>query len=828
MTLAPDVAKTSGNCRKQVAAAAVLAAVTFFAYLPALQANFIWDDNLLLTDYPLMHAPDGLRRFWTTLEAPDYYPLTWSSLWIEWRLWGEDATGYHVTNVVMHVIGALLLWRVLRGLRIPGAWLAAMVFAVHPVTLASVAWISERKNVLSLIFYLLALLLFVRIRESRRPWLFMGLSLLAYMLGLISKTSIVPLPVAAGLCLWWQHTRSPLPPGPDPDRQGLWWRMGAPTSVALGAMFLLSLAGGALTVYTQYHTVIGSMNAYQPGEGGLPWRLALAGWSPWFYLWKLLVPQPLLMIYNRWDINPADVVVYLPGVALVGGVGALAYLTYRGRNWARACLMAALYFLALLSPVLGFGKMYFHVHSLVADHLQYLAMIGPIVLIVGAAVAFAQRRGAWVRRAGIVLAGVVLAALVGKTWVQGHYYMDQEALWTYNLDPSRNPNAWMACYNMGTCIAGRASETSDPQVHKALLERAVGYFQQSLAVRPQYNDTYNNYGLTLMNLGRHGEAEKWFRKGIELDPKGSAYAYRNLAILLKRQKQLDQAEQILRTGIANNPQFVDAKLDLAEVRMERSDLAEAAKLIDEVLAAYPRHVPALLNRGYLHRRQGRPDLAEQDVRQAIAIQDIPDLWLELGVALDEQHHYQEALDQYARVLAVGPGNWMAHYRAGFALANLGRRPEAIQHYANVIGLQPRFPDAYGNLALLLAQQGQFVQAKHAYQQVMTIRPDWAEVMLDYARLLIATDDPSVRDLPMAMNLASRACQLLGDKPFALETLALVQAEGAQFEQAQKTALRAMKLAADAGDMRTVTRIDKLVQLCKAGRTPRQGAGAPVP
>lgn len=879
--------------RKQAAAAALLLGLVFFAYIPAMQADFIWDDNLLLTDYYLMQAKDGLQRFWFKLEAPDYYPLTWTTLWIEWRLWGRDATGYHVANVAMHALGALLLWRVLRRLRMPGAYLAAAVFAVHPVTMASVGWISERKNVLSILFYLLTILWFLRSQESRRPWIFYSLSLLAYVLGLISKTSIVPVPIVLGLCLWWledqplwttQPASGPGAPSALPwklaasavylllaglaflrrDRLirwvaallggpgaadasnppatasllvtipltvlactlgvllALWWLRGRRVCRHMGwvAPFLvLSMAAGMLTIYTQHHTVIGDVKIYDPHEQNLFWRLALAGRVPWFYLYKLLAPHHLLMIYPRWNIDPHSVLSYLPGAALVAALAALVYFTARGRAWARVSLIASLYFLALLAPVVGvLGKMYFMIHSLVADHLQYLAMIGPIVLIIGSSVWLVRRRGLIAQRVGLALAVVLVAALTTKTWRQGRYYKNQEVLWTYNL--ALNPNAWMACYNIGTSFANRATEVADPNERRQLHERSLGYFDRALRLRPDYDDIYNNYGLSLMNLGRIEEAKELFRRGIARSPDKTPFAYRNLGLALLKQERWEEALEAYEKGLEKHPYMVDMKADLAMVKARLGDTEGALALLDDVIDKYPGHVIALVKRALLHRQIGRGDLAEQDARQAIQTQDIAETRMELGLALELQGRNAEALTEYIGVLGLEPGNWMAHFRAGLTLARVGRPQEAIQHYVNVVGIQPNFVEAYGNLALLLAQQGDLANAEKYYRQALALSPEWAEILMDYARLLVATDDPSLRNVPQALEMANRACRLTNGQPNALETLALVQAEAGQFEQAQASARGAMEAAARAGDMASVKRLDELIQMCKAGTTPR--------
>ena len=289
--------------------AALIVGAALLAYWPVFRAGFVWDDDKFLTENPLIRASDGLRRFWFTAEPPDYFPLTSSMLWFEWRLWGPHAFGYHVVNVLLHAASAVLLWRALLRLKVPGAWLAGLLFAVHPVAVESVAWITERKNTLPMVFYLASILAFLRFEDgcshhddsfhhddttstTHGTPLYL-LSLVLFLLALLAKTSVVMLPAVLLLCAWW--------------RRG---KVAARDLLRTVPFFALALALGLVTVWFQYHSDIA-------GEvvrtDSLAARAAGAGWAIWFYLYKALLPVNLCFCYPRWTTS-ASLPAFVPGL----------------------------------------------------------------------------------------------------------------------------------------------------------------------------------------------------------------------------------------------------------------------------------------------------------------------------------------------------------------------------------------------------------------------------------------------------------------------------------------------------------------------------------
>ena len=406
--------------------AGVIFLMTLAVYIPAMQAGFIWDDTLFLTENPLIKAEDGLYRFWFTTEPPDYFPLVSTSLWLEWRLWGMNPTGYHVVNIVWHAISAVLTWLVLRRLKIPGAWLAALLFAIHPVNVESVAWITERKNTQPMVFYLLTILLYLRFEsDGRQRWYI--LSVLAFLLALLSKTSVVMLPFVLLGCAWWQRGR-----------------IAQKDLLRTVPFFVMAGVLGLVTVWYQSNAIGGDIIR----SGGFLPRLAGAGWAVWFYLYKAIIPYKLNFIYPRWNIDASSISSYLPGLILIVCLG--VFWWYR-RSWGRAPLFALGYFVVTLFPVLGFFDINFMRFSLVTDHWQYTSIVGIIALVVGSAVWLSKRWQSQLRylAAGVGVIVVCLFSLL--TWTRCYAFKDLEALWRDTI--SKNPQAWLAHSNLGSLLA---------------------------------------------------------------------------------------------------------------------------------------------------------------------------------------------------------------------------------------------------------------------------------------------------------------------------------------------------------------------------------------
>jgi len=517
---------------RSVLAAAALLLITAAAYAGVAQCGFIWDDDLRVSENPTLRSLAGLHRIWfETASNKQYYPLVFTSFWIEYRLWGADPLGYHLGNLLLHAIGVVLLWRTLLALGVPGAWLAAAVFAVHPVHVESVAWISERKNVLSGAFYLASALAYLRHAggpergEPRSRWLYAA-SLALFLCALLAKTVTCTLPAALLLALWWKN--------------GFVERRDA---LALVPFFALGIGLGLTTVWLERHAV---------GASGAEWDLSfidrclIAGRALWFYLGKLGWPEPLIFNYPRWSIDAGAPWQYLYPLAALAVVAGLWLLRHR---LGRGPLASWLYFGGTLLPALGFFDLYPMRFSFVADHFQYLASLGPIALAAAAAYTGVQRLGPAGRRAAWVCAALVLATLGTLTARRIPAFRGPESLWLDTL--SQNPGAFLAHSNLADLLRKRGE-----------VDRAIRHYQAAIEADPGLAMVHNNFAGLLAQQGEIPAAIEHYRRAVELQP-DYALAHRNLAELLLYRGEIEEAISHLREAVRVAPDQAELQDALA-------------------------------------------------------------------------------------------------------------------------------------------------------------------------------------------------------------------------------------------------------------------------
>ena len=619
--------------------AMALSAAVFVAYQPAWNGGFLWDDTAHVTRSDL-RSLEGLWSIWFAPGATQqYYPVTHSLFWLLHRLFGDTPLGYHLVNIALHAVAASMAGLILYRLAVPGAWLAAAIFALHPVHVESVAWISEIKNTLSAVFYLGAALAWLSYRKKRNLGQY-ALALLLFMLALGSKSVTATLPAALLLIAWWQRGR-------------LSWRDDV---LPLVPFFLLGIAAGLVTVSVE-RSLVGAQGAafdITPIERGL-----IAGRALWFYASKLTWPVDLVFIYPRWHVNETTWRQYLYPAAAFAVVGT----AWTVRRHTRGALAGVLFFAGTLFPALGFFNVYPFLFSFVADHFQYLASLGLITLAAAGWTRLVNERSAWSRRAGSLIAVGVLALLTALTWRQSHVYTDAETL--YRATVAGNPDSWMAHNNLaGVLLARGAVDESLPHIEKALALRpdyaearnnlglalasrgrsaeALEQFRTALALQPAYAEAHNNIGLLLASGGRVDEAIAHYRRALAIDPTLAA-AHLNLAESLNARAQTDEAVAHLRTALAYRPDYAKARNSLGVILAERGKLAEAR---DQFLAAVTREP------GYAEARNN------------------------LGIVLARSGRIDEAIAQFERALQDDPGSTSIRNNLAAALASRNGGAEA--------------------------------------------------------------------------------------------------------------------------------------------------------
>jgi Flp pilus assembly protein TadD len=462
--------------RRQIGTA-LLVLCTVIAYLPVINAGFIWDDDLLLTRNAQIQSAQGLGEIWLGKNSCDYTPLTLTVLWFEHALWGYTPTGYHLVNILLHAFAAVLLWRNLSILRIRGAWVAALLFAIHPVNVASVAWIAELKNTLSGVFFFASILAFLLWWKKTNENFYFG-SLLLFALAGLSKGAVVTLPVVLCGCLLWMNkkvTRADL--------------------IRLLPFALIATTVGLLTVRYQSRAP-----DYQLFSFDLASRVARAGTTIWLYLSEIFWPIKLSPMFAQWQPNVRSAMAFLP-TAICAGL--LSILFWKRKNWGRAPIFVFGYFLLLLSPALGFVWMALQQQIACADWWQYLAAPG---IFAGVAAGFCviSDRFRNARLPLFALLGFVLSFLLIQTWRRGEIYESAEAYCRAVL--AETPHVWTLQTNLGIALERRGE-----------FAEAIAHHRQSLRDNPKYMEAHNNLGNALRGLGNLREAESEFRTALQFN-----------------------------------------------------------------------------------------------------------------------------------------------------------------------------------------------------------------------------------------------------------------------------------------------------------------------
>jgi tetratricopeptide (TPR) repeat protein len=666
---------------RAVLGAIALAGLVVVAYLPAMQAGFIWDDDKHITDNPVLTQENGLALAWQlpqisppSVGPPQYYPLTHTTFWLERHIWGVDARGYHLDNILLHAASAILLWLVLWRLRAPGAWVAAALWALHPVQVESVAWITERKNTLSLFLELAALLAYQAFepglqsdeqdraelsgqkpgRSAVRHWDSYALAMIFFIAALLAKTIACSLPVVILLLIWWKRGRV--------------------RTNQIVSLIPMALIGVPLGLYTGY------LERVRVGAVGADWqipavdRLLIAGRAIWFDLGKLIWPVNLSFSYARWNVDPIFTWQWFAPAAVAL---ALAALWLARRRLGRGPLAAALIYCVMLGPSLGFANVYPMLFTFVADHYQYAASAAMAALIVG--VASRVRFGREVIRAGAV---VLIAALTMLTYDRARIFRSAESVWRDTI--TKNPQSWLARENLAVILTveiseppgeAKLGEDSDTVAHRdellgndpltfargRLLE-ATALYAEVAALRPLHEYVDLNWGDALLGLRQYDDAIARYRHrlwiarmpgGPPLTPRVLSTVFRKIAAAQDMSGRHDEALASMRQAVADDPNSMLVRIDLARQfgRMHRTDEAvaeimaatngsdsdaehwrvaawllwqigrpvEMQTVLDRYLARFPKDLDGRLELGDFFLENNHPDIAEKFFRSALAV-----------------------------------------------------------------------------------------------------------------------------------------------------------------------------------------------------------------
>jgi tetratricopeptide (TPR) repeat protein len=527
-------------------------------YFPVLQNAYIWDDDKYLTNNPYLSDWKGLKRLWFDLTAmPQYYPMVFTSFWVEEKVFGVDPTGYHVSNVLIHCANVVFLWKILELLNIRGGWLAAIIFAVHPIQVETVAWITERKNLLSGLFFFSSLYTFFRLyspeqaasifeKKTDKAWYYYGFSLILFVFALWSKTVVATMPAVILVILWWKQNRV------------------SKVSILLTAPYFFIGSGFAfLTVWLEKFNV-GAIG--QEWDFSLLDRFLIAGRALWFYVVKLLFPFPLIFTYPRWVIDDTNWWQYLYPLTFLG----IVFLLWSLRNSVgRGLLASVLLFSGTLFPALGFLDVYPMRFSFVADHFQYLPCIGVIVPLANGLLLIGQNT----RYLNRVLVVTILFFLGSLTWNQSHVYRDVTTLWKDTI--KKNPESWMAHYNLGLEYAANGDT-----------RLAISSYKSTIKYKPDHYKAHFNLGNIYKQIERPRESIEAFHKALLANPEHFK-SWMNMGNVYGSLKDYAMAIQAINKAIDLRPNNPNAHFNLGIIYAENNDLDKAWEEFETVLQLDP-------------------------------------------------------------------------------------------------------------------------------------------------------------------------------------------------------------------------------------------------
>ena len=634
----------------------LIAGLTLWIFWPALHGGWVWDDTWYIRDNLLLADWNGLWKFWYRPGSwVEYYPIAETVLWTQWHLWGADTLGYHLTNIFLHIASALLLWRLLAKFGLRFAWMGGLLFAVHPVQVEAIAWISELKSALALPFFLLAMCSWIDYEENRRKLDYQK-ALGWFLVGMLCKISIAPFPVIILLYAWWKRGRV------------AWTDLNA-----AAPFFVISVLLGITTV------VVGNLYVQQSHEqpdvivlGGLFSRLAGAGLILAADLGRIFLSLDLLLSYPQWKVGSHLALVFLFYV-LAGG---LFYLFWkRRRAWGRHAILGIGFFLAFLAPFLGLNAVSYMTFTWTMDHLLYVPVIGIIGLVVAALgdletkLSRGARHGLW---------AAFTAAIALMTWeshVLAGIFANDRSFWTYIVE--RDPGSWEAHYNIGVDLLDAKN-----------FPAAIDQLNAAIQLNPRYSDAYCDLGLSLSGLGRTREAKEQYHQALAVNP-DNVTAHLDLGQILLHEGDLPGAEKLLAHAVQLDPGNVAACVDLGNILVQSGRPSEALSLFQKAAELNP----DIAQIRYMY---GSALLGAQDFSHAVeqlrAAVDLDPKFApaheNLGAALARSGDVPDAIAEFQTALELDPSSSSTRDNLALALAQTGHLQEAIEQLQQALQANP--------------------------------------------------------------------------------------------------------------------------------------------
>ena len=726
--------------RKSLTICLLLIATTLLVFWQVQDYDFVnIDDPHYVSDNPFVKR--GLTRasfIWafTTTHAANWHPLTWLSHMLDYQVYGLNPGGHHLTSMLLHLANAVLLFLVLN--RMTGTlWrsgFVAALFAIHPLHVESVAWISERKDVLSTFFWILTMWMYFR--YAKRPNFFRYLlALFAFALGLMAKPMLVTLPCVLLLLDYWPLRR--FRPGETAAITPAAKEQGAPFFYLLLEkipFFALSAASSIVTFLVQRSGGAVTVDIYP-----LNIRIANALISYVSYMGKMIWPRGLVVFYLHpgkslpvWYAVVAGLVLVCLSIAFMRAARSRPYLAV---GW--------LWYLGTLVPVIGLVQVGMQA---MADRYTYVPLIGLFIICVWGV--FDLVKG-W--RHGKVLlalsAGLLLLALTTCTWLQVRHWQNSATLFQHALTMNAenyvahnnlgaalieqgkieegishytkaleiNPNYWLAYSNLGGYLVGQGKA-----------EEAMHHCSEAVRLNPNSPEAQSNLGLALARQGRFEEAVVHYSAALRLRPE-YAHAHRNLGLALERLGRLEEASSHYSKAVLFKPEFVQAHLNLATVLAKQGEFEEAAEQYQKVLAIKPDDAGIHNDFATFLAQQGKADRAIAHYSRALEIRpDFAEVYSNLGNVYKQQGKIDEAIAHYSKALKIKPNQAEAHNNLGVLLAKRGRLKEATNHYSEALRLNPDSAETHNNLGVALVELGEIQAAISHYDEAIRLQPDYAE------------------------------------------------------------------------------------------------------